>query len=92
MKPLNGEKTHPLTPHAIAALVDLSHGPKPRKELNPGVSNRLLREALVEPVDLPSPYKIHRGKQIEHLRLTKAGHDAAMASHRKSNPTTCTKE
>jgi hypothetical protein len=83
MKPLNGEKTHPLTAHAIAALVDLSHGPKPRQALNAGVANRLLRGELVEPVLLPSPYKSHRGAQIEHLRLTKAGHDAALASHRR---------
>ena len=82
MKPLNGEKTHPLTSHAIAALVELSHGPKPRYELNPGVANRLLRGDLVETVLLPSPYKTHHGKRIEHLRLTKAGHDAATASHR----------
>lgn len=83
MKPLNGEKTHPLRPAAIAALVDLSHGPKPRQELNPGVADRLLRGELVEPVMLPSPYKVHRGGQIEFLRLTKAGHDAALASQRR---------
>ena len=85
MRPLNGEKTHPLTPHSIAALVDLSHGPKPRQELNPGVANRLLRGELVEVVALPSPYKTHRGARIEHLRLTKAGHDAALASHKTPN-------
>jgi hypothetical protein len=37
----------------------------------------------VETVLLPSPYKTHRGGQIEFLRLTKAGHDTAMASHRR---------
>lgn len=82
MKPLNGEKTHPLTPAAIAALVDLSRGPKPRQELNPGVANRLLRGELVESCLLVSPYKTHRGARIEFLRITKAGHDAAMASHK----------
>lgn len=82
IQPLNGAKTHPLTAHAIAALVDLSHGPQPRQELNPGVANRLLRGALVETVMLPSPYKVHKGARIEFLRLTKCGHDAAMASHK----------
>lgn len=85
MKPLNGEKTHPLTAHAIAALVDLSHGPKPRQELNPGIADRLLRGGLVESALLVSQYKTHGGKRIEHLRLTKAGHDAALASHKPHN-------
>lgn len=85
MKPLNGEKTHPLSAHAIAALVDLSHGPKPRQELNPGMANRLLRGELVEWTFLASPYKTHAGKKIEFLRLTKLGHEIAMASHRTPN-------
>lgn len=82
MKPLNGEKTHPLTAHAIRALVDLSHGPQPRQALTPGIVDRLLRGGLVESAQLVSPYKTHRGARIEHLRLTKAGHDAALASHK----------
>jgi hypothetical protein len=85
MRPLNGEKTHPLTAHAIAALVDLSHGPKPRQELNPGVANRLLRGDLVEWTFMPSPYKTHAGKKIEFLRLTKLGHEIALASHKPPN-------
>jgi hypothetical protein len=86
MKPLNGEKTHPLTAHAIAALVALSRGPKPRREVNPGLANRLLRGALVESVFLPSPYKNQATVKIEYLRLTKAGHDTALASQKPSVP------
>lgn len=73
MKPLNGEKTHPLTAHALAELRDLTRGPEPRQSINPGVVNRLLREALVESVDLPSPYPTHKRRLIEHLRITDAG-------------------
>lgn len=82
MKPLNGERTHPLTAHAIATLVDLSHGPKPSQEFNPGVVNRLLRGELVDFTFLVSPYKTHAGKKIEFLRLTKLGHEIALASHK----------
>lgn len=73
MKPLNGEKTHPLTPTSLGALRDLVTTPKPRQEFNPGVANRLLREALVESVDLPSPYATHKGRVIEHLKASAAG-------------------
>lgn len=73
MQPLNGTKTHPLTPASLNALRELAKGPQPRKEFNPGVANRLLREALVESVDLPSPYASHKGRNTEHLRATPAG-------------------
>ena len=73
MQPLNGTKTHPLTSASLNALRDLANKPRPRKEFYPGVANRLLREALVEPVDLPSPYATHKGRSIEHLRITAAG-------------------
>lgn len=79
-KPLNGEKTHPLTAHAINWLTDLDKDPWPRQAINPGVVDRLLREALVVPVDLISPYKSHRGKRIEHLRITDAGRAALKAA------------
>lgn len=85
MQPLNGKKTHPLTTHEIAALVELSHGPQPRQTFNPGVVNRLLRGELVEWTFLPSPYKTHAGKNIEFLRLTKLGHEIALHSHLKPN-------
>ncbi len=73
MRPLSGSKTHPLTPTSLEALRRLATKPLPRQELNPGVANRLLREALVESVDLPSPYATHKGRSIEHLRASAAG-------------------
>lgn len=69
MEPLNGTKTHPLSRHAMAVLEKLEAGPVPRQSINPGVCNRLLREQLVEEVQLPSPFKTHRGRLIPHLRL-----------------------
>lgn len=71
--PLNGVKTHPLTPASLEALKDLARRPDARQNLNPGVSNRLLRENLVESVQLPSPFASHKGKLIEHLQATEAG-------------------
>lgn len=73
MQPLNGTKTHPLTPAGLEALCRLASAPLPRQELNPGVANRLEREALVESVDLPSPYASHKGRNIAHLRASAAG-------------------
>ncbi|MEY2632351.1 MAG: Caulobacter phage CcrBL9 [Pseudomonadota bacterium] len=76
MKPLRGEKMHPLSAHALAELRDLANKPCPRQAVNPGVADRLLREALVESVTLPSPFKTHAGRPIEHLRITDAGREA----------------
>lgn len=73
MKPLNGEKTHPLTLHSLDVLTMINTRPMPRQEVNPGVANRLEREALVETVDLPSPYKVHKGGMCAHLKITPAG-------------------
>lgn len=73
MKPLNGINTHPLSAHALAELRDLVNKPCPRQAVNPGVANRLLREALVESVMLPSPFRTHAGQPLEHLRITDAG-------------------
>lgn len=73
MKPLNGEKTHPLSAHAIAELRDIDRRPVPRSAVNPGVANRLLREALVKTVMLPSPFKTHKGQNVAHLEITEAG-------------------
>ena len=75
MKPLNGEKTHPLSEHAIAELKDIALAPVPRCAVNPGVANRLLREMLVESSPRPSPFKVHKGGNTEHLVLTQAGAD-----------------
>lgn len=75
MKPLNGENSHPLSAHAIAELKDIAVAPVPRCGVNPGVANRLLREALVESAPKRSPFKTHKGGNIEHLVLTQAGMD-----------------
>lgn len=71
--PLNGTKTRPLTEASLTVLRSLAREPEPRSRINPGVSNRLLREALAETVQLRSPFATHRGKHIEHLRITEAG-------------------
>lgn len=76
MRPLNGTKTHPLTSHAKAELLDISKKPVPRSAVNPGVANRLLRESLVEVVMMLSPFKSHKGAEVEHLRITEAGKNA----------------
>ena len=73
MKPLNGEKTHPLSEHALAELRDIAAAPVPSCAVNPGVINRLLRESLVEEVQLPSPFPTHKGRNVAHLQITKAG-------------------
>jgi len=70
MKPLNGEKTHPLSAHAVTVLRSLERTSRPKYEINPGVVNRLLREQLVELVDRPTPDL--RGRRV-HVRLTVEG-------------------
>lgn len=73
MRPLNGSKTHPLSNHAKSVLSSIANRPMVRHEVNPGVANRLLREALVESVMLPSPYKSDKGGDREHLQITDSG-------------------
>lgn len=73
MRPLNGEKTHPLSNHAREELRNINERPLPRSVTNPGVANRLLRENLVELVELPSPFNVHKGRLIWHLRITDEG-------------------
>ncbi len=72
MKPLNGERTHPLTKHAREVLRGLRDAPVPRQQVNPGVADRLLRGELVEEQMLPSPYKTRRGL-VAFLAITPAG-------------------
>lgn len=73
-KPLNGTKTHPLTQASIEVLRDIARqGFVPRQKLNPGVYDRLDRENLIETAPLPSPYKTHKGKWIDHVGITEAG-------------------
>jgi hypothetical protein len=82
VKPLNGMKTHPLTAHAIAELTHLSIRPIPRSAINPGVADRLLREALVESYLGSSPYPTHKGRSIEFFRITDAGRAAITSATR----------
>jgi len=77
--PLNGEKTHPLKPATYEAMASLKSGPKPRNTINNGSIDRLLREALIDSVWLPSPFKTHKGSKIEFVQLTQAGLDALAA-------------
>lgn len=73
MESLNGGKTRPLTEHALCVLRDLARRPLPQQEINPGVRDRLFRESLVEDVELPSPYAVHKGGKCTHLKITEAG-------------------
>src|ERR1044072_1501777 len=74
--PLNGTKTHPLSQHALSKLLSAARKPFPFQDLNPGVRDRLLREDLVEIVQLPSPFKAHRGATIAHVKIPDAGRAA----------------
>jgi hypothetical protein len=78
MKPLNGEKTHPLSNYARRALRELVDGPRPTQLINPGVVDRLQRGQFIEIVPLPSPFKTHKGANINFARLTVLGIDEAM--------------
>jgi len=64
---------NPLTPHARSALAIIAQAPVPSLTVNPGVINRLLRENLIELVQLPSPYKKHKGGNCAFLQITEAG-------------------
>lgn len=66
----------PLSKHAIRALSAINALPRPRQIFNPGVVDRLLRSELAEIVSLPSPYDTHRGRPINHLKITEAGRSA----------------
>lgn len=81
--PLNGTKTHPLSAYALDVLRWIAEEPRPRQEVNPGVANRFDREGLTEDVDLPSPYKTHRGSPIAHLRITPSGRAALAQEPRR---------
>lgn len=52
--------------------------PVPRKEFNPGVSDKLVRDGLATWVWMDSPYKTHRkGIQVLALQITAVGRLAA---------------
>lgn len=67
---------------SMSALSALASRPKPRQEFNPGVCGRLLREALVESVQMPSPYATHKGRNIEFFQITDAGRALLPANRR----------
>ncbi len=73
LRPLNGSKTHPLSTFALSALKTLSKEELPRQEFNAGVVNRLERDGLVETIVKASPYKTHKGRQIDHIKASAAG-------------------
>lgn len=64
MKPLNGEKTHPLSAATLRVLQELIIEPRPRQEVNPGMANRLLRGGLVRQEERESPYRTRKGSVI----------------------------
>ena len=77
--PQNGTKTHPLSNYATEELRAIAAAPRVRCSINPGVVNRLMRENLVEPVELPSPFKTHLGGNASYLQITDAGRETLAA-------------
>lgn len=65
-----------LSSHAKEALRTLLSGPRPAQEFNPGVVSKLHREALVDLVEMPSPYPSRKGLCIQFLRISRAGMEA----------------
>lgn len=68
-----------LTSAAFDALRDMERKPVPRQEVNPGLVQRLLRDALATCVELESPYATVR-KKVTHLQITDAGRAAVRAN------------
>ncbi len=64
---------NPLSAHAMEELRHIAREPLPRQSVNPGVVNKLLSEKLVNSVQLPSPFKVHKGSNCEHLEITDQG-------------------
>lgn len=65
--------SRPLTEHARAELREIIARPVPRVSINPGVAHKLVSEGLAEEVQLPSPFKVHKGGYTAHLQATDAG-------------------
>jgi hypothetical protein len=63
----------PLSAHARNVLLDVAYSPVPMLHINPGVTARLLRDALIEEAQLPSPFKTHAGKLIAFAKITPLG-------------------
>lgn len=60
----------PISDHAESVLRNL---PLPAQEINPGVRGRLLQAGYAEIVKLPSPYKKHKGADIDHYAVSAKG-------------------
>lgn len=73
------QTNHALKPASLDALQSLLSSPEPRQSFNPGVATKLVTEGLVESVNLPSPFATHKGRAIEHFRITDAGRAALKA-------------
>ncbi|BBF92385.1 hypothetical protein [Blastochloris tepida] len=75
--PLNGEKTHPLSEHALGVLRRLrDRGPVEAYQINPGVRNRLTRGPEAE--WLAAPFRGPGDRQ--YYCITKAGRAALESS------------
>ena len=60
----------PISDHAESMLRNL---PLPAQEINPGVRGVLLMHSYAEIVQLPSPYKKHKGQNIDHYDVSAKG-------------------
>lgn len=65
----------PLSEHAIAELKDIAAKPVPCLSVNPGCLHKLCTMGLARIVSLPSPFKTHRGRNIEHIEATDSGRE-----------------
>ena len=61
----------PLSDHADTMLRSL---PLPAQQINPGVRGVLLMHGYACIVKLPSPYKKHKGADIDHYDVSPKGH------------------
>jgi hypothetical protein len=80
-KPLNGEKTHPLSDHAWGVLEELLRGPMKRFLINPGVINRLDREGLIEPCEVVHAPPRGKLRKLSAIRITDAGRAKLKQEH-----------
>lgn len=62
----------PLTTHGFAMLRRLTEAPVPKREVNPGLFDKLVREGLAKAADHPSQFGI-KGQKTTYLEITPAG-------------------
>lgn len=63
----------PISDHAEGVLRSIARRPIASQEINPGVRGRLLQAGYVEIVQAESPYKKHKGANIDHYAATAKG-------------------